>query len=244
MSTNFEKKLFMPRGILGPTTAMGGGKEARIIRWYRKEWEQFLAEVQAYKLRVHGHYRDYVEFLREERGKCPRCTKAHDALHKMVSIYPLPKYLAPLVGMGVRRAAWTAGGDCTFTASTIPNLSDFVVNPSDAYTRARLHSDGDWYHNTNNTWGASKGTWQGDCTVAEYDTRWNQTSGVDTPNDVVSGSDGTWSAATVSKAIGFAQTTFGTQGTSGFSMEARDGTSLTVLFTDTFTMLAEVDAKN
>ena len=134
--------------------------------------------------------------------------------------------------------------DCSFTASTIPNLFEFGVEPTDSFTGARLHSDGDWYSNTQNTpsFGASDGTWQGSCAIADYDTRWNRFSG-DIPNSLVSGTDGVWAAATTSKAVGYSVT--GADIMSGsFNVECRDGATLNVLFTDAFLMDCEVDPRN
>lgn len=134
-----------------------------------------------------------------------------------------------------------AGGDCSFTASTIPNLSNTVTDPTIARARARLHTDGDWYSSTGSTgFGISDGTWQGGCAVGDYDSRWNQISG-DAPNASVSGADGVWSdAATTGAAIGYDQSSVGTKFGS-FSMEIRDASTLNVLFTDTFTMRAEME---
>ena len=131
--------------------------------------------------------------------------------------------------------------DCTFTASTIPNITDFSIEPTNSFAQARLHSDGDWYSNAGNTdtFGSSEGTWQGGCAVADYDTRWNRSSGT-VPTNAVSGSDGVWSAATTSKAVGYGITATGVESGS-FNVECRDGASLNVLFTDAFTMGAEVD---
>lgn len=153
----------------------------------------------------------------------------------------LRKYQRGSIGMMAGAGTMAAGGDCTYTASTVPALSDFTIEPANAFTRARLHSDGDWYWAETNSWGTSDGTWQGGCAVADYDTRWTQVSGT-TPNSVVSGTDGTWSAATTSKAVGY-DTNFGIKSGS-FTLECRDGTSLNTLFTDSFTMSAEVDSKN
>jgi hypothetical protein len=134
--------------------------------------------------------------------------------------------------------------NCSFTASTIPNLNEFSVEPTDAFTGARLHSDGDWYSNAQNTpsFGASDGTWQGSCPLSGYETRWTRVSG-DIPNSLVSGSDGVWSASTISKAVGYSIT--GSDIMSGsFTMECRDAASLNVLFVDSFLMDCEVDPRN
>jgi hypothetical protein len=246
MSSNFEKRIFMPRGPLGPTTAMGDGKEKRIIRWYRREWEEFLAEVRAYKHEVGIAYHDLRLYLFEERQRCARCRKTHDALNRIADLtvrHPaLRRYQRGMLsGFGVRRSAWAAG-DCSFTASAIPTFTDFCVNPCAARTAARLHSDGDWYYQAGTGFGPSDGTWQGDCAVADYDTRHVKNSG-DNSNYLTSGVNATWSAASTSKAVGYDQNGFGIL-SGNFDLECRDGTSLTVLFTDNFTMNAEVDAKN
>lgn len=136
-----------------------------------------------------------------------------------------------------------AAGDCGFTASTIPNLSRFVIEPTNSFTGARLHSDGDWYSNTAGSilWGTSDGTWASDCAIADYDTRWVQNSGSALTGS--SGSDGVWSAGTSTKEVYYYITNIGTLNGS-FNMECRDGTSLNVLFTDGFTMNCEVDPRN
>jgi hypothetical protein len=147
-------------------------------------------------------------------------------------------------------SVWPAGmfsvieGDCSFTASTIPNLSEFNIEPTNSFTGARLHSDGDWYSNeaTSVSFGTSDGTWQGGCAIADYDTRWTRVSG-SIPSSSVSGVDGVWSAATTSKAVGYfisgADTEIGS-----FTLECRDGSSLNVLFVDAFTMDCTVDPRN
>lgn len=131
--------------------------------------------------------------------------------------------------------------DCSFTASTISSLNDFCLGGGcNVYTAARLHSDGDWYSNQGSPgFGTSDGTWQGDCAVAEYDTRWNLLSG-DAPDYLVSGSDGVWAAATTSKAVGYNGTPF-YNSSGNFNLECRDGTSLNVLFTDAFSMSADAE---
>lgn len=219
----------MPRGPLGPTTLLHLPPQEiqSVERWHRKEWEQFRQELVAFKERVHTKALDFIRFNRDH---CIACKGFKGWRKQRGSIL--------LSAFGISPGS----GDCTFTASTIPNLTDFTFEPDDAWTRARLHSDGDWYsHQGSNSWSTSDGTWQGICTVAEYDTRWTRVSG-STPNSVTSGTDGVWSAATTSKAVGY-QVTFGIRSGS-FTLECRDGTSLNVLFTDSFTMFGEVDSKN
>ena len=140
-------------------------------------------------------------------------------------------------------AAQGGGGDCSFTASTIPNLSCFRISPTDAHTRARLHTDGDWYSSTCITgFGSSDGTWQGNCALSGYDSRFNVLSG-DGPL-VLEGVDGVWSdAGGTGASIGYSETGVGILSGS-FNVELRDASSLNVLFTDGFTMSAEVDPKN
>ena len=134
--------------------------------------------------------------------------------------------------------------DCSFTASTVPNLFEFNVEPTNSWTGGRLFSDGDWMSQAGSTpsFGSSDGTWQGSCAVADYDTRWVRNSG-DVPNNLVSGTDGVWSAATTSKAVGYYITNIG-QLNGTFNLECRDGTTLNVLFIDAFTMNCEVDSRN
>lgn len=219
MST-FEKQIFMPRGALGPLILPEQHLQ-RVNRWYKKDWENFAAEVVAYKSRVHNAARDAVLWHREN---CVVCKKV-SALKKRQRGSILLSAFGISPGTGL----------CSFTSSTIPNLSDIDFGGS-VQTRARLHSDGDWYSNSGSgSWGSSDGTWQGSCSVASYDTRWNRVSG-STSNDSTSGSDGVWSAATTSKAVGYF--TFAARFGS-FSMECRDGATSTLLFTDTFTMDAE-----
>jgi hypothetical protein len=134
--------------------------------------------------------------------------------------------------------------DCDFTASAVTNLSEFNIEPTDSFTGARLHSDGDWYANeaTSATFGSSDGTWQGSCAIGEYDTRWIRNAGT-VPNSLVSGTDGVWSAATTSKAVGYLITNIGVF-TGNFNLECRDGASQNLLFSDVFTMTCNVDARN
>jgi hypothetical protein len=243
MSTRFEKKIIMPKGKMGRTTLMDLSKEDRqsVERWHRKEWHQFIEEAVAYKHRVLGAARDAYLWNREKCIACKKVRSIANTMRKFKSRYH-QRGSVTLGAAGISTfSQHSAGGDCSFTASTVPNLSDFVIEPANAYTRARLHSDGDWYWSEANTWSTSKGTWDGDCAIADYDTRWNRVSGT-VPNDVVSGTDGVWSAATTSKAVGY-NSNFGIDSGS-FSLECRDGTTLTLLFTDSFTMSAEVDSKN
>lgn len=146
--------------------------------------------------------------------------------------------------MGAASTMVDAGvSGCTATNSTIPSLFDFCINPCVARTRARLHTDGDWYSTEGTTsWGTSDGTWQGSCAIGDYDSRWNRTSG-QVPNEGVSGTDGVWSdAAVTGAAVGYASN-FGVDN-GLFDVEIRDATTLSVLFTDSFNMNAEADAKN
>jgi hypothetical protein len=158
----------------------------------------------------------------------------------------LRRYQRGSVGCHVQAAAAQqgAGGDCTFTASTIPNLFEFNIEPTNSFTGGRLHSDGDWYGNatTIQSFGGSDGTWQGGCAVADYDTQWNRISGT-IPNSLVSGTDGVFSAATLSKAVGYFETNIGVLSGS-FTLVCRDGASLNTLFTDAFTMNCEVETRN
>ncbi len=135
-------------------------------------------------------------------------------------------------------------GDCTFTSSSIPNLFEFNIEPTNSFTGGRLFSDGDWYSNatTSANFGSSDGTWQGSCAVADYDTQWNRLSGT-VPNSLVSGTDGVFSAATLSKAVGYLETNIGVLSGS-FNLVCRDGMSLNTLFTDSFTMSCEVETRN
>ncbi len=224
MSVTFEKQMFMPHGPLGPTTCMGMGIEKRIIRWYSKEWAEFLTEITAYKHRI-----------LEKQRTCVHCMKTRTALRK---------YQRGVLMAIARRRIAAGGGDCSFTQSTIPNLQDEVIEPTNARTRGRLHTDGDWYSTTGSTgFGGSDGTWQGDCPVADYDSRWLKVSGT-SPNAAVSGVDGVWSDASVTgAAIGFDQTSFGSKFGS-FTAEIRDAASLNVLFGDGFTMSVNVDSSS
>jgi hypothetical protein len=245
MSANFEKKIFMPRGVLGPTTAMGE-HEKRIIRWYRKEWTEFLTEITAYKDEVQVAFHDAMRYLAEERAKCPRCRRTYDALQRLADLtvrYPaLKKYQRGMLsGMGVRRFVQTESGDCTYTASTVPNLADDCIQSCVARTRAMLHSDGFWYWSEGSTsFGAARGAWQGSCAIADYDGQWNTVSG-DGPNGGVSGSNGVWQAMSTSVALGYDTTLVPRSGS--FNLKLRDGTTLTELFTDSFTMSVETFSK-
>lgn len=141
--------------------------------------------------------------------------------------------------------ALLAGGNCTFTQSTVPNLFEFNLSPTNSFTQARLHSDGNWYSNasTINSFGGVDGTWQGGCAIADYDTQWTQNSG-DTENGASTvGSSGVWHAATTSAAVQYQVT--GINALSGsFFLACRDGASLDTLFTDSFTMQCEVETRN
>lgn len=234
MSTRFEKKIIMPKGAMGITTLMNLSDEdiKSVERWHIKEWNEFRTEIVAYKHKILNAARDTYLWNRE---KCVACKKIREFKSKRRQRGSI------MLGGAVTSVAGPGSdpGDCTYTTSTIPNLSDFDFDPGDAYTRARLHSDGNWYENEGAaSWGTSDGTWQGGCAVADYDTQWNLVSG-DTSNNVTSGSDGVWSAATTSKAVGYA-VSFGSR-FGNFSLVCRDGTTLTTLFTDTFSMSADVE---
>jgi len=230
MNTRFDNKLILPRGVLGPTTLLQLPPDDRqsVERWHRKEWAQFVAEIKAHKQRVADKYRDAVLWHREH---CIACKAMKSLKRQRGSIL--------LSAFGIIKEAQQ---DCSFTASTISNLSDFAIFGS-AYTHARLHSDGDWYANSGTTsWGSSLGTWQGGCAVADYDTRWNTVSG-DAPNDDVSGSNGVWHAGSTSAALGYRAIAInGDLFFGNFSLECRDGTTLTLLFTDTFSMDCEAES--
>lgn len=244
MSTRFEKKIVLPAGPTGPATLLGLSREDQqsVARWHRKEWEQFLEEFSANRLKI----LERIRYQWMKARECPKCRARRQRIYDAMQRFPKPVLMAPLSGMGVRRAAWGgAGADCTYTASTIANLLEFNTEPTNSYTHARLHNDGDWYSNaaTTTSWGVSEGTWQGGCAIADYDARWNQNTG-DTENSVLTvGTNGTWQAASTTTAVGYQVLTIGVlSGT--FDLQLRDGTSLNVLFTDAFTMQCEVDARN
>lgn len=203
-----------------------------VERWHKKEWDQFREEIVAYKIRVLDKIRDTYLWNKEN---CIACNKMREFKSKRRQRGSI------ILGAANSKHASSDPGNCTYTQSTIPNLSDFEFEPSNAYTRGRLHSDGSWYSSESSSWGAADGTWQGGCAVADYDTRWIRNSG-DVPNNVVSGTDSTWAAATTSKAVGYTRS-FGSYSGS-FTMECRDGTTLATLFTDSFNMDCEVEPKN
>jgi hypothetical protein len=243
MSTRYENKIIMPNGPMGRTTLLGLSPEdlANEQRWHSKEWHAFVKEIQAYKLRILEAGRS--NFLRwyDKAQHCPKCAARRRFILSMAANFKGPKAQRGSILLSAFKSA-AAGGDCTYTASTIPNVTDFCVNPCAARTAARLHSDGDWYSNAGTGFGTSDGTWQGSCAVADYDTRHIKNSGDDS-NYLTSGVNATWSAASTSKAVGYNQNGFGTL-SGNFSLECRDGTSLNLLFSDSFSMTAEVDAKN
>ena len=141
--------------------------------------------------------------------------------------------------------AIAAAGDCSFTASAIPNLSDFVIEPDDSRCRAKLDNNGDWYWSEGTTsWGASRGTWIGDCANTEYDGQWNDVGPGDPPNEVLSpGSSGVWQAMSTDCSVGLVENGFGVA-TALVNIKLRDGTSLNELFTDSFELDVEVEARN
>ena len=241
MSTRFEKKIIMPNGTMGKTTLMDLSDEdiKSVERWHKKEWDEFRTEIESYKHKVLEASRSAYMRLWEKAQKCEKCRKRRAAFMKRFTNI---KRQRGSIMLGANASSARVEGvdlECTATTSTIPNLSDFCIEPCVAYTRARLHSDGDWYWDEANSWGASDGTWQGSCAVADYDTQWNRVSGT-VPNSVVSGSDGVWSAATTSKAVGYASNIGIDSGS--FNLKCRDGTTLTELFTDSFTMSAETES--
>lgn len=250
MSSRFENKLILPRGVMGPTTLLELPPDdlVSVERWHRREWDQFREEIKAYKQRVQDRARDFVLWNRDHCLAC-KGARAWRKYRPIVMAAAYGGFRGPRYQRGILNVVGTtaigavAGGDCTFTASTVPNLSEFNIEPTDSYTHARLHTDGDWYWNeaTNLAWGSSKGTWQGGCAIADYDSRWNHNSGT-TPNSNITGTDGVWHVATTSAAVGYSRNFGIASGT--FDLQLRDGTSLNVLFTDSFSMYVEVDARN
>ena len=157
----------------------------------------------------------------------------------------LRKYQRGIVGMMAGAGTLVAGGDCTFTTSAVPTFSEFNIEPTNSHTHARLHSDGDWYWNgvIGTGWGSSRGTWQGGCAVADYDTRWNAVSGSTENSPLTIGTDGVYTAATTSAAVGYE--VLGVAILTGtFNLECRDGSSQNLLFTDAWIMTCEVDTSN
>jgi hypothetical protein len=241
--TRYENKIIMPTGPLTGRvglTNLSRDEVANEFRWHGREWHSFLDEVRAYRKKMGWALYDKAMRLYDRAQKCPKCAARRRAL--MRPFRGPHKQRGSILLSAFQGSA--AAGDCSFTASTIPNLSRFAIEPTNADTRARLHSDGDWYSNASfsvGSWGTSDGTWDGDCAIADYDTRWNQASGSTLTGS--SGSDGVWSAATNTKEVWYSITGIGfLQGV--FDLECRDGTSLNVLFTDGFSMTCEVDARN
>lgn len=226
----------MPNGPMGQTSIIKMPREDidSVARWHRPEWEQFITEIKAYKERILEGYRTLQLRWADERRKCPHCQKTYMAMMK------LKKYqLGMLSGFSVKRRLQAGGADCTFTASTVPNLSSVQAEPDPAYCQARLYHDGDWYWSENSTgaWGSSRGTWQGDCATTGYDGRWNRVSGP-APNNNVGGIDGGWSIMTAWLGCGYLEEDE-SQKSGSFNLELRDGSSENLLFTDSFTMYAE-----
>jgi hypothetical protein len=238
MSTRFEKKIIMPNGTMGRTTLMDLSDDdlKSVERWHKKEWDEFREEVVAYKTKVLEAARSAYNWNREHCIACSKMRKFKSKFRQRGSII--------LGAAGAVKHASSDPGNCTFTASTISNLFDLDFEPGAAYTRARLAGDGDWYSNTGSTsWGSSDGTWQGSCAIGDYDTQWNRISG-DVPNSGVAGSDGGWTGGATTVAVGYAETTGGDSLGGSFSLVCRDGTTFITLFTDSFLMDVEVEAKN
>lgn len=241
MSTRFEKRIILPRGAMGPTTLLGLSQDDRrsVERWHRPEWEQFVQEITAYKFRVLESARSAYMRVYDKAQKCEKCRKRRAAIMRA---FNGPKKQRGSIILSTAQGA-AAAGDCGFTASTIPNLNRFQIEPTNSFTGAQLNGDGDWYHQVGGSinFGSSRGTWASDCAIADYDTRWNQNTGSTLTGSA--GSDGTWSAGTSTKEVYYYITGIGLlAGT--FDMQCRDGTSLNILFTDSFSMTCEVDARN
>ena len=242
--TRYENKIIMPTGpVTGRVGLTNLSREelANEFRWHGREWHDFLRELRAYRKKVGNAAYDAVMRNWEKAQRCPKCAARRRAIMRA---FNGPRKQRGSILLSAFRGV-SAAGDCSFTASTVPNLSEFNIEPTDSYTKARLHSDGDWYWNesTGSSWGASRGTWDGDCAIGDYDTRWNLVSG-SAPNNAVSNTDGTWAAGDTAggSAVGYTRS-FGVLSGS-FNLECRDGTSLNVLFTDAFAMYCEVDARN
>lgn len=172
---------------------------------------------------------------------CEKCRKRRLYLKQLMKNIKLRKFQRGNFHMFPAGTTAILDANCSYTASTIPNLSDFNLGAGTAYTLARLHSDGDWYWTEGSAgFGASRGTWQGGCAVADYDTKWtNNTGGAPSiPNYSVSGTDDTWAAATTSKAVGYSASGFASK-FGNFTMSCRDGTTLATLFTDSFDMTCD-----
>ena len=232
----------MPAGVMGPTI-MPVEHRPSIIRWHGPEWREFIKDIEGYKNRILEAQRSAMSRLRDHRQKCPKCRQAYMA---MMSLRKLQRGSVGAWPQAAAAQQGAGGGDCTFTVSTVPNLFEFNVEPTNSHTQARLFTNGDWYSQagTTTSFGSSDGTWQGGCAVADYDTRWNQISGDTENGSATVGVDGAWGQADLqAAAVGYSETNIGSFfGT--FNLQCRDGSSLNILFTDGFTMDCEVETRN
>jgi hypothetical protein len=245
MSARYQNKIIMPTGPLeGPVGLLNLTPDERKneTRWHQKEWHAFIEELRAYRRKVGTAVYDANMRLWEKAKNCPKCAARRRAILQAMQNFKGPKSQRGSIILSMA-AGDPAPDDCGFTASTIPNLNRFVIEPTNSFTGAQLNGDGDWYHNVGGTinFGSSRGTWASDCAIADYDTRWNQNSGNTLTGS--SGSDGVWSAGTSTKEVYYYITNIGLLAGS-FDMECRDGSTLTLLFTDAFSMSCEVDARN
>lgn len=190
-------------------------------------------------------YRDnYVERciqLAQKMLACEDCRKRRKMLQVALRKFQRGNFTMFPAGI----MALLGPSNCTFTQSTIPNLFEFNISPTNSHTQARLHSDGNWYSNagTTTSFGGVDGTWQGGCAVAEYDTQWTQNSGDTENSSVTIGTSGVFTVATTSAAVGYSVTGLGAL-FGAFFVACRDGTSLDTLFTDSFSMDCEVETRN
>lgn len=123
MSTRFENSLIMPRGPLGNATLLRLPQDDRasVLRWHRREWEQFIAEVMAYQGKIYAALEGRYGSKRKQRGSI-------------------------LIASAGAAAASGVGGDETVTLSGTsgsPNTStDTEDTPTNALAGWRFYATG------------------------------------------------------------------------------------------------------
>lgn len=128
---------------------------------------------------------------------------------------------------------------CSAGSSTIPNITDVVIDPNLAQTGARWNANGEVYYYPpgNGFPGTSNGgTWIGSCANTEYEGRWIKISGTN-PN-VANPAVNVWRAMNLNVDITYSS--FGTI-TGSFEFQLRRKSDQQVILTDAFIMTAQVN---
>ena len=136
----------------------------------------------------------------------------------------------------------TMGGACQPGSSVIPDQSEIVCSPTDAWVGAKWDTDGEIYFYEANSQGFGAGSgqfWIGNCPNTGYDGRWTQISG-DSP-DVTSQAVNVWTSMNTdlsleNRALGISSVTDGV-----YQFQLRTAVGQQTILTDEFRLEAETE---